>query len=108
MLPQIAEREESAGGSAPEHPLDMHYRQLQSKIEPVPKGSDEYKMLEKYVRDSHGKTHHFGLKVVDIYRLARDGEEERFRPWESLHNRQLLWHGSRLTNFVGIISQGVW
>ena len=88
--------------------MDMHYRQLQSKIEPVPKGSDEYKMLEKYVRDSHGKTHHFGLKVVDIYRLARDGEEERFRPWESLHNRQLLWHGSRLTNFVGIISQGVW
>lgn len=27
--------------------------------------------------------------------------------WGTLHNRKLLWHGSRLTNFVGIISQGL-
>jgi len=25
----------------------------------------------------------------------------------SKHNRQLLWHGSRITNFTGILSQGL-
>ena len=33
------------------------------------------------------------------------GESERFQ--KSLHNQQLLWHGSRTTNFAGILSQGL-
>merc|ERR1712226_283817 len=36
----------------------------------------------------------------------REGEAERFNP-ENLGNRQLLWHGSRLTNWCGILSQGL-
>ena len=36
--------------------------------------------------------------------MSRQGEEERF---EKLHNRKLLWHGSRLANFAGILSQGL-
>lgn len=36
--------------------------------------------------------------------VHRQGEAERF---QKLHNRQLLWHGSRLTNYVGILSQGL-
>lgn len=31
----------------------------------------------------------------------------RFKPFKRLHNHKLLWHGSRLSNFAGIISQGL-
>lgn len=42
-----------------------------------------------------------------IFKIGRQGERQRFRPFEELHNRQLLWHGSRATNYAGIMSQGL-
>jgi len=42
--------------------------------------------------------------VTAVYRLVRGGENERFR---ELGNRRLLWHGSRRSNLIGILSQGL-
>jgi len=42
-----------------------------------------------------------------VFKVKRNGEEKRYKPFRKLHNRKLLWHGSRLTNFAGILSQ-VW
>lgn len=39
--------------------------------------------------------------------VNRRGEEDKFKSFSSLHNRRLLWHGSRLTNWVGIMSEGL-
>jgi len=39
--------------------------------------------------------------------VKRRGEAARYRPFSKLHNRQLLWHGSRVSNFAGILSQGL-
>ena len=39
--------------------------------------------------------------------MARKGERQKYRPFKDLHNRKLLWHGSRSTNYVGILSQGL-
>lgn len=40
--------------------------------------------------------------------MDRHGENERFEVVKNkIHNRQLLWHGSRLTNWAGILSQGL-
>lgn len=57
------------------------------------------------MNNTHGSTHTlFQIEVEEIFKVSRDGEEERFK---ELHNRKLLWHGSRLTNFAGILSQGL-
>ncbi len=40
-------------------------------------------------------------------KIPRPGEKERWKPWEKMDNRQLLWHGSRMTNWIGILSQGL-
>lgn len=54
---------------------------------------------------THGKTHNtFKLEVEQVFEVKRDKEEENFK---DVGNRQLLWHGSRLTNWVGILSQGL-
>ena len=44
------------------------------------------------------------FQVEDLFVVDRDGESEGFK---DLGNRQLLWHGSRMTNWVGILSQGL-
>jgi len=39
--------------------------------------------------------------------VDRENEGSRYQAFEKDPNRMLLWHGSRLTNFVGILSQGL-
>ena len=34
-------------------------------------------------------------------------ETKKYRPLSNFENRQLLWHGSRVTNYGGILSQGL-
>lgn len=84
--------------------LDANYARLNTDIQPVDTGSDEYKLIEKYVKNSHPKQ---TPKIVNIYKIRRDSDEKRFETKKGLGNRMLLWHGSRLTNFVGILSQGL-
>ncbi|RZC57610.1 hypothetical protein C5167_004914 [Papaver somniferum] len=48
------------------------------------------------------------LELEDVFALDREGEFDTFAPYrEKLQNKMLLWHGSRLTNFVGILSHGL-
>lgn len=42
-----------------------------------------------------------------VFKIDREGEYQRYRPFKDLPNRQLLWHGSRTTNYAGILSQGL-
>ncbi|XP_075147427.1 poly [ADP-ribose] polymerase-like [Haematobia irritans] len=90
------------------NPIDKHYEQLNTKLVPLDKHSEEFALLEKYVRNTHADTHNmYDLEVVDIFQVSRQGEARRYKPFKKLHNRRLLWHGSRLTNFAGILSHGL-
>ena len=89
-------------------PIDSHYDKLKTEISVLPRDSDNFKVLEKYVRNTHAETHtQFSLEIVNIFEIGRKGEAKRFKPFKKMHNRQLLWHGSRTTNYAGILSQGL-
>ncbi|GJV27547.1 poly [ADP-ribose] polymerase 1, partial [Tanacetum coccineum] len=50
----------------------------------------------------------FALELEEVFTVDRQGEFDKFSPYkDKLKNKMLLWHGSRLTNFVGILSQGL-
>lgn len=67
---------------------------------------NEFKIIEQYVKNTHAETHNsYSLKIQDVFKVIRTGEEKRFKPFKKLHNRKLLWHGSRITNFAAILSQ---
>ena len=86
--------------------LDNNYLKLKTNLTPLDKNSDTYKLLVEYVRNTHGPTHtSYVLEVLDI--LEVDKEVERKRYTKDIPNKQLLWHGSRLTNYVGILSHGL-
>ena len=64
--------------------------------------------VEAYVRNTHGPTHNgYKLIVDDVIEVDRPIESVRYKAFEGLHNKQMLWHGSRTTNFMGILSQGL-
>lgn len=90
------------------NPLDAHYAQLKTDINPLDKKSSEFELLCNYVKNTHAPTHtNYDLDVDEIFKVTRKGEERRYKPFKKLHNRQLLWHGSRLTNYIGILSHGL-
>ncbi|XP_048105685.1 poly [ADP-ribose] polymerase 1 [Alosa alosa] len=89
-------------------PIDINYEKLKTKIEVVDQSSHEAQLIQQYVKNTHAATHNtYTLEVEEIFKVVREGEYQRFRPFEELHNRQLLWHGSRTTNYAGILSQGL-
>jgi len=96
---------DSGTGSA----LDESYKKLNTAITPLDKESDQYKILTDYCEKGHDSKFfsNCALKVEDIFEVKRNGADEAFAPWKDNPNRQLLWHGSRLSNFVGILSQGL-
>ncbi|XP_061549851.1 poly [ADP-ribose] polymerase 2 isoform X2 [Phycodurus eques] len=97
---------ESTSDDHDEHPLDRHYRSLNCLLDPLDPLSQEYKVIEKYLQSTHASTHcDYTMSVLDIFAMDRDGESSHFL--SDMHNRMLLWHGSRLSNWVGILSQGL-
>ncbi|GJJ72712.1 poly [ADP-ribose] polymerase 2/3/4 [Entomortierella parvispora] len=93
------------------NPLDQKFASLKlNKLEPMDRNSERFKLIEQFTKNSHGSSHgQYGLVIDEVFDLDRDGEQDRFDSsgFSKLHNRRLLWHGSRLTNYVGILSQGL-
>ncbi|KAL8689027.1 MAG: hypothetical protein Q9218_005205 [Villophora microphyllina] len=92
--------------------LDKRFRSLNmDEMTPLDHKSAEYKALADYLIKSSGTTHGVRYRLEDIFRIQRTGEHDRFQKSEfaKLHksDKRLLWHGSRTTNFGGILSQGL-
>ena len=65
-------------------------------------------MIKEYVANTHAPTHSsYTLDLMDVFKIERHGEYSRFKEFKEIPNRKLLWHGSRTTNFAGILSQGL-
>ncbi|KAI1754104.1 poly polymerase catalytic domain-containing protein [Xylaria castorea] len=89
--------------------LDRQFRGLGlNEMTPLSSTGEEFLQLKNYLTDTRGATHNANYQVAEIFRIERDGEFGRF---DASHNtprdRRLLWHGSRCTNFGGILSQGL-
>lgn len=87
------------------NPLDHLYEKLNADIEVLDRASADYRDIEKYLQLTQESW--MTLEILNAFEVARHGEEKRFKAFKHLHNRQLLWHGSRLTNFVGLLSNGL-
>ncbi|XP_049888598.1 poly [ADP-ribose] polymerase 2 [Epinephelus moara] len=103
---QIAVKMVQSSENNDEHPLDRQYSSLKCQLQPLDSSSNEYTVIEKYLQSTHAPTHRdYTMTVLDMFSVDRDGENNNFL--SNIHNRTLLWHGSRLSNWVGILSQGL-
>lgn len=88
--------------------LRQCYESLHTRLTPLDPSSETYKMIEKYAYNTQDRSNIYSsFTIDDIFTVERDGELERYEPWSKNDNRVLLWHCSRLSNFVGILSTGL-
>ena len=87
------------------HPLDLEYAQLRTRLTPLDREGEVFTMLKQYVLNTHAPTHSsYSVEVEDAFGVEREGEDAAFR---DVGNKQLLFHGSRLGNWRGILSSGL-
>lgn len=87
------------------NPLDHLYQNLNANIKALDRTSVDFRDIERYVNLT--KWDWNNVEIVNAFEVSRAGETQRFEAFKQLHNRQLLWHGSSITNFVGLLSQGL-
>lgn len=84
------------------NPLDYAYHTLNCSLKNVSPmdSASESQLIQRYM----GSQEH---ELVHLFTVNRADEESRFRPFENEPDRKLLWHGSRVGNFMGILKQGL-
>uniref|UniRef100_F1KXC7 Poly [ADP-ribose] polymerase n=1 Tax=Ascaris suum TaxID=6253 RepID=F1KXC7_ASCSU len=86
--------------------LDRHYANMKCALDVVESSDSRFEMVDKYLQTTHAATHnHYRMRICNLFAVNKEGENEKFVG--SIGNRMLLWHGSRLTNWYGILSQGL-
>ncbi|KAF7340131.1 Poly [ADP-ribose] polymerase [Mycena venus] len=109
----IAANQDSDEDGNAVNPIDANFRSLGlTSMDPIQRTSEEFSVLEAYVRDTHGHTHgHIKANVLNAFRVERGAETDAFKKagYDKMGDgeRLLLWHGSRSTNFAGILKQGL-
>eukprot|EP01087_Luapelamoeba_hula_P019447 TRINITY_DN6446_c0_g1_i1.p1 TRINITY_DN6446_c0_g1~~TRINITY_DN6446_c0_g1_i1.p1 ORF type:complete len:619 (+),score=162.67 TRINITY_DN6446_c0_g1_i1:33-1859(+) len=88
-----------------QHIFDVNYDLLKADLEPLETNGNEYKIIERYLNATQGK--YGGLEILDVFRVRRHGEEERFDQHKDITNRKLLWHGTNVAVVVAILSSGL-
>ena len=91
------------GGVLVSDDLDAKYAALNCEIVPIEHGSAEYKFIEDYAQTSLKKMSRINVK--NVFRVIRPSEQQEFT--SSLGNEKLLFHGSRIKNWVGILTRGI-
>jgi len=86
------------------HPLDYCFEALNIRLLTLNKTQREYKLIEQYMKNG---LNHQTVPITKIFALERRGEAERISQWKDSKNRMYLWHGSKVLNFMGILSQGL-
>ncbi|KAK3636189.1 hypothetical protein LTR56_014352 [Elasticomyces elasticus] len=81
--------------------IDKRFEQLNlSECEPLDAKSAEYDALKKYLINTAGKTHNIRYRLQDIFRIQREGEDDRFEQskYSSIKdkNRGILSQGLRI------------
>ncbi|XP_077182003.1 protein mono-ADP-ribosyltransferase PARP3 [Paroedura picta] len=99
------EKEEEMKEEEVPHPLDKDYDLLKCELTPVDPSSEDYKLIENYVEKT-GCTYR-KLKILNIWKVNREGEAIRFATHSHLENRRLLWHGTNVAVIAAILKSGL-
>jgi poly [ADP-ribose] polymerase 2/3/4 len=83
--------------------VDAQYEALRCDLSPLDKASSMYRELEEYILRSQIKTK--TLKVQNIFTVQRPDERAAYDG--SVGNERMLLHGSRIKNWVGLLSRGI-
>ena len=87
--------------------VDLKFRALKVQLKEIDKYSPWFQEIQDYVLNSQRKTARFNKKmeIETIYAVRRPQETDSFK--SEFSPQKLLFHGSRISNWVGLLSRGV-
>ena len=83
--------------------IDLKYQALKCNVVMLHPETIEFKRVADHVIKSQVKSK--AIKVRNIYTLRREHEYDAFR--SDIDNQRELFHGSRVKNWVGLLSRGI-
>ena len=86
------------------HPADINYGMLKAKLEYIDKEEEEFRIISKYVEATSSQSRN---QLLDVWRVDRDGEGQRFSKHSNLDHRKLLWHGTNVAVVAAILKTGL-
>ena len=105
---ETADSEDEEYENPEEKQLYDCYKKLNCDIRSISKDEEIYSKLNQYLTAKINSDDDYycrnKLSLLKAYEINRNGESQKFKDYG---NKKLLWHGSRITNFVGILSQGL-
>ena len=63
------------------NPLDIQYEKLDIKLEPLDHSGEDFTLIEKYIKSTHGKTHHLKFDVEEIFVCQKDSLGKQIVLW---------------------------
>ncbi|XP_054722688.1 LOW QUALITY PROTEIN: uncharacterized protein LOC129232581 [Uloborus diversus] len=85
------------------NPVDYVYRSIGCNLKQLNKDSQEAQMILQYI---HNTSLHRKPKVQSVFAVNLPAQREKFES-SGLSNHMLLWHGTRLSNILAILSRGL-
>ena len=67
-------------------PIDAHYKKLKTEVEVLERSSEEFAVIQEYVKNTHASTHtQYSLEIEHVFKVAR-----KVSTWhDTWHN---TWH----------------
>jgi len=91
----------SEGGVLKSAAVDNKYKALKNEIKYLE--GEEHHEIKTYVLESQVKSQ--DIEVVNVFAIKRQVEHESFV--KGIGNRRILFHGSKISNWVGLLSRGM-
>ncbi|KAM9182402.1 protein mono-ADP-ribosyltransferase PARP3 [Mergus octosetaceus] len=84
------------------HPLDQDYALLCCQLSLLDPSSREHQLIQKYVVQTGNQA-----RILNIWVVAREGEDKSFQAHDHLEHRRLLWHGTNVAVIAAILRNGL-
>lgn len=85
-------------------PSDALYDSLNANLTLVDKNCNEF---ERVLNAFESTAQHTHTKLLNVWRVDRHGEAERFAPFVAVSNKKCLWHGTNIAVVAAILSSGL-
>ncbi|GMF31430.1 unnamed protein product [Phytophthora lilii] len=96
-----------------QNPLEYCYHALQVRLAPLQPEDAERQLIHRYFFGGLRSYDRQRYRISNVFEVERRGETQRFntlmeeRPDLRAMQTHLLWHGTKRTNLMGILSQGL-
>jgi poly [ADP-ribose] polymerase len=89
--------------------VDVIYDSMKITLTPVEKQTKDWDLIEQYVKNTQGSTHSYNLELMEAFaidKLLEGVKNDTYNLFDKIPNHMLLIHGSRMANFMGILTEG--